>query len=125
MTLIFSPSARYASIIFQENILSRPSRELGGENSRTQSGESARSVRERISDVASEKTQTLSAEFVSSGCWTTLPGEKELAAEIERTQVPLHGQKRIALTSPEAIRMTKSLKKIKLRRQEKDQKGGS
>jgi hypothetical protein len=39
-----------------------------------------------------------------------LPYEKELAAEIERTQALLQAQKRIALTSPKAVRPKKSVK---------------
>ena len=58
----------------------------------------------------SEKMQTLSAECVPSGCCTALSDEKELAAEIERTQVLLQDRKRVALTSSEAVRMKRSLK---------------
>ena len=98
MTLIFLTGVSYTPIIFQGNILSILSRELGGKNSQTQSGEPERSVRERISDIASEKTQTLSAKFVSSGCRTALSDKKELAAETKRTQKLLGERKRVALS---------------------------
>jgi hypothetical protein len=41
---------------------------------------------------------------------TALPDEKELAAEIERTQALLQDRKRIAITPPEAVRPKKSVK---------------
>jgi uncharacterized small protein (DUF1192 family) len=70
--------------------------------------------------------QMLSAESVPSRCWTAPQVQKELVAEIERTQALLQGRKRIALTSPEVVRTKNSLKtKQKLRRQEKDKEGGS
>jgi hypothetical protein len=42
---------------------------------------------------------------------TVLPGEKELAAEIGRTQALLEGRKRLARTSPADVRAKKSAKK--------------
>ena len=42
---------------------------------------------------------------------TALPDEKELTAEIERTQALLQDRKRIALSSPKAVRMKKGRKK--------------
>jgi hypothetical protein len=42
---------------------------------------------------------------------TALPDEKELAAEIGRTQALLQNRKRLALTSPIAAREKKSAKK--------------
>ena len=42
---------------------------------------------------------------------TVLPNEKELAAEIGRTQALLEGRKRLALTSPAEVRAKKSAKK--------------
>ena len=41
---------------------------------------------------------------------TALPDEKELAAEIERTQAMLQDRKRIAISSPKAVRPKKSVK---------------
>lgn len=41
---------------------------------------------------------------------TALPDEKELAAEIERTQALLKDRKRIVITPPEAVRPKKSVK---------------
>ncbi|OQX00174.1 MAG: hypothetical protein BWK74_00385 [Desulfobacteraceae bacterium A6] len=41
---------------------------------------------------------------------TTLPDEKALAAEIERTQALLQNRKRITLTLPEAVRRKKGVK---------------
>lgn len=58
----------------------------------------------------SEKMQTLSAESAPSRRWTALQVQNELAAEIERTHALLLDRKRIALTSPEAVRMKKSVK---------------
>lgn len=40
---------------------------------------------------------------------TALPDEKELAAEIERTQALLKDRKRIAITSSETVRRKKSM----------------
>lgn len=40
-----------------------------------------------------------------------LPGEKELAADIGRTQALLQDQKRLVLTSPAAVRVKKSARK--------------
>jgi uncharacterized small protein (DUF1192 family) len=54
--------------------------------------------------------QTLSAESVPSMCWTAPQVQKELVAEIERTQALLQERKRIALTSPEVVRTKNSLK---------------
>jgi predicted secreted protein len=55
---------------------------------------------------------------------TALPDEKELAAEIERTQALLRDRRMIALPSPEALRMKKTRKNnTKFRSQKKDQKG--
>lgn len=54
--------------------------------------------------------QPLSAESVPSRRWTALQVQKELAAEIERTQALLQDRKRVALTSPDAVRMKKGLK---------------
>jgi hypothetical protein len=44
---------------------------------------------------------------------TALPDEKELAVEIERTQVMLQDRKRITLSSSEVIRKKKTTKKTK------------
>lgn len=44
---------------------------------------------------------------------TALPDEKELAAEIERTQLMLQSRERIALTSSEVVRIEKDMKKTK------------
>ena len=42
---------------------------------------------------------------------TALPGEKELAAEIGRTQALLQERKKLALTLPAEVRAKKSAKK--------------
>jgi predicted nuclease of restriction endonuclease-like (RecB) superfamily len=53
---------------------------------------------------------------------TALPDEKELAAEIERTQALLQDRKRITLTLPEAVRRKKS---VKTKRASDDRKGAT
>ena len=56
---------------------------------------------------------------------TALPDEKELAAEIERTQVMLQGRKRITLTSSDVVQMEKNTKKAKKKspRKQRQEKG--
>jgi predicted nuclease of restriction endonuclease-like (RecB) superfamily len=56
-----------------------------------------------------------------------LPDEKELAAEIERTQVMLQGRKRITLTSSDAVQMEKNTKKTKKKspRKQRQEKGNN
>ena len=58
---------------------------------------------------------------------TALPDEKELAAEIERTQVMLQGRKRITLTSSDAVQMEKNTKKTKKKspRKQRQEKGNN
>ena len=56
---------------------------------------------------------------------TALPDEKELAADIERTQVMLQGRKRITLTSSDVVQMEKNTKKAKKKspRKQRQEKG--
>ena len=58
---------------------------------------------------------------------TALPDEKELAAEIERTQVMLQGRKRITLTSSDVVQMEKNTKKAKKKspRKQRQEKGSN
>ena len=58
---------------------------------------------------------------------TALPDEKELAAEIERTQVMLQGRKRITLTSSDVVQMEKNAKKAKKKspRKQRQEKGSN
>lgn len=60
--------------------------------------------------VARYALEGLPNKVMASEYRTALPDEKELAAEIERTQAILQDYKRIALTSPEADRTKKSTK---------------
>ena len=74
--------------------------------------------------VARYALEGLPNKVMASEYRTALPDEKELAAEIERTQVILQGRKKITLTSSEVVRMKKNTKKTKKkkakrRRQEK------
>ena len=76
--------------------------------------------------VARYALEGLPNKVMASEYRTALPDEKELAAEIERTQALLKDRKRIALPSPEALRKKKTLKgSTKLRSQEKDQKANT
>jgi predicted nuclease of restriction endonuclease-like (RecB) superfamily len=70
--------------------------------------------------VARYALEGLPNKVMASEYRTALPDEKELAAEIERTQVMLRGRKRITLTSSEVGRMKKKTKK---RRKEKGNNG--
>jgi hypothetical protein len=63
--------------------------------------------------VARYALEGLPNKVMASEYRTALLDEKELAAEIERTQVLLQDRKRHALTSPKAIRMRKDTKKRK------------
>jgi len=54
--------------------------------------------------VARYALEGLPNKVMASEYRTALPGEKELAAEIERTQALLQDRKRIALTSPGVVR---------------------
>ena len=58
---------------------------------------------------------------------TALPDVKELAAEIERTQVMLQGRKRITLTSSDVVQMEKNTKKTKKKspRKQRQEKGNN
>ena len=60
--------------------------------------------------VARYALEGLPNKVMASEYRTALPDEKELASEIERTQALLQNRKRIALTSPEAVRTKKSVK---------------
>jgi hypothetical protein len=70
--------------------------------------------------VARYALEGLPNKVMASEYRTALPDEKELAAEIERTQVMLRDRKRITLTSSEVGRMKKKTKK---RRKEKGNNG--
>ena len=70
--------------------------------------------------VARYALEGLPNKVMASEYRTALPDEKELAAEIERTQVMLRGRKRITLTSSEVGRMKKKTKK---RQKEKGNNG--
>ena len=61
--------------------------------------------------VARYALEGLPNKVMASEYRTVLPGEKELAAEIGRTQALLEGRKRLALTSPAEVRAKKSAKK--------------
>jgi predicted nuclease of restriction endonuclease-like (RecB) superfamily len=63
--------------------------------------------------VARYALEGLPNKVMASQYRTALPDEKELAAEIARTQVMLQGRKRITLTSSEVVRMKKNTKKTK------------
>ena len=63
--------------------------------------------------VARYALEGLPNKVMASEYLTVLPDEKELVAEIERTQVLLKDRKRIALTSPKAVRVKKNTKKKK------------
>jgi hypothetical protein len=58
--------------------------------------------------VARYALEGLPNKVMASEYRTALPGEKELAAEIGRTQALLQGRKRLALTLPAAVRAKKS-----------------
>jgi len=74
--------------------------------------------------VARYALEGLPNKVMASEYRTALPDEKELAAEIERTQALLQYRKRIALPSPEAVHIRKRHKNnAKFRSQKKDQKG--
>ena len=60
--------------------------------------------------VARYALEGLPNKVMASEYRTALPDEKELAAEIERTQALLQDRKRIAITPPESIRPKKSVK---------------
>jgi len=60
--------------------------------------------------VARYALEGLPNKVMASEYRTALPDEKELAAEIERTQVLLQDRKRITLALPEAVRAKKGLK---------------
>lgn len=66
--------------------------------------------------VARYTLEGLPNKVMASEYRTTLPDEKELAAEIERTQALLQERTRGTLTSPEAVRKKKNTKKVKRRR---------
>ncbi len=66
--------------------------------------------------VARYALEGLPNKVMASEYRTALPGEKELAAEIERTQALLQDRKRIALTSPEAIRTKNGTKTTRISR---------
>ena len=70
--------------------------------------------------VARYALEGLPNKVMASEYRTALPDEKELAAEIERTQVMLQGRKRITLTSSEVGRMKKSTKKTKKKKRKGD-----
>jgi predicted nuclease of restriction endonuclease-like (RecB) superfamily len=70
--------------------------------------------------VARYALEGLPNKVMASEYRTALPDEKELAAEIERTQVILQGRKRITLTSSEVVRMKKSTKKTKKKKRKGD-----
>lgn len=61
--------------------------------------------------VARYALEGLPNKVMASEYRTVLPNEKELAAEIGRTQALLEGRKRLALTSPAEVRAKKSAKK--------------
>lgn len=61
--------------------------------------------------VARYALEGLPNKVMASEYRTALPGEKELAAEIGRTQVMLQDRKRLALTSPAEVRAKKSARK--------------
>jgi hypothetical protein len=60
--------------------------------------------------VARYALERLPNKVMASEYRTALPDEKELAYEIERTRAILKDRKRIAFTSPEAVRSKKSTK---------------
>lgn len=60
--------------------------------------------------VARYALEGLPNKVMASEYRMALPDEKELAAEIERTQALLEARKRVAFTSPEAVRMKKGTK---------------
>ncbi len=70
--------------------------------------------------VARYALEGLPNKVMASEYRTALPDEKELAAEIERTQVMLQGRKRITLTSSEVVRMKNSTKKTKKKQRKGD-----
>jgi hypothetical protein len=61
--------------------------------------------------VARYALEGLPNKVMASEYRTVLPGEKELAAEIGRTQALLQDRKKFALTSPAEVRAKKSAKK--------------
>ncbi|MEW6669530.1 MAG: DUF1016 N-terminal domain-containing protein [Thermodesulfobacteriota bacterium] len=66
--------------------------------------------------VARYALEGLPNKVMASEYRTALPDEKELAAEIERTQALLQDRERLALTSPKAVRVKKGRKGNGIRR---------
>ena len=73
--------------------------------------------------VARYALEGLPNKVMASEYRTALPDEKELAAEIERTQALLEDRKRIAITPPEAVRPKKSVESKRLAGGRKGGKG--
>ena len=70
--------------------------------------------------VARYALEGLPNKVMASEYRTALPDEKELAAEIERTQALLQDRKRITLTLPEAVRRKKGVKTKRVSRSRKE-----